>query len=133
MSHILIVEDSQDDLDLMRLALRRAKVVAELRPARDGVEALAQLESGDLPAVVLLDLRLPRLDGFQVLERMRADDRTKHVPVVVLSSTDEPGDIERAYTVGANSLVCKPLGFDSAQEVIGQLGRYWTLLNRLPA
>lgn len=133
MSHILIVEDSQDDLDLMRLALRRAKVVAELRPARDGVEALAQLESGDLPAVVLLDLRLPRLDGFQVLERMRADDRTKHVPVVVLSSTDEPGDIERAYTVGANSFVCKPLGFDSAQEVIGQLGRYWTLLNRLPA
>ncbi|HJN72825.1 MAG TPA: response regulator [Myxococcota bacterium] len=85
MSHILIVEDSIDDLDLMRLALRRAEIGAELRSARDGVEALEQLQDAELPAVVLLDLRLPRLDGFQAV-----------------------------------------------QDVVGQLGRYWTALNRRP-
>ena len=132
MTHILIVEDSIDDLDLMRLALRRAEIGAELRSARDGVEALRQLEDAELPAVVLLDLRLPRLDGFQVLERMRDDERLRHVPVVVLSSTDEAGDIRRAYELGANSFVCKPLGFQAAQDVVGQLGRYWAALNRRP-
>ena len=132
MSHILIVEDSQDDLELMRLALRRAKVTTELRAARDGVEALEFLRTGELPHVVLLDLRMPRLDGFQVLDRIRRDARTATLPVVILSSSDEQGDIQRAYALGANSFVCKPLGFQAAQRVVGQLGRYWTELNRRP-
>jgi len=130
MTTILLVEDSPDDLELMRLAIRSTGLAAEVVCARDGVKALEALQTGELPAVVLLDLRMPRFDGFQVLERMRASDRLRYVPVVVLSSTDEPGDIRRAYEAGANSFVCKPMGFAAAREVIADLGRYWIERNR---
>jgi two-component system response regulator len=134
---ILLVEDNPDDLELTQLALREAKVANALVVARDGVEALDLLfrdaQGGPLrPVVVLLDLKLPRIDGLQVLERIRSDARTRDLPVVVLTSSDEEEDRHRSYALHANSYVRKPVDFDRFQAAVRQLGLYWTVLNEPP-
>jgi len=133
---ILLVEDNADDLELTQLALRDAKVANRLVVARDGVEALDLLfreDGGALqPVVVLLDLKLPRLDGLQVLERIRGDARTRDLPVVVLTSSDEEEDRHRSYALHVNSYVRKPVDFDRFQAAVRQLGLYWTVLNEPP-
>ena len=133
-----MVEDDRDDLELTQLALREAKVANPLLVARDGVEAL-ELLFGDgagsapvRPVVVLLDLKLPRVDGLQVLERIRGDARTRDLPVVVLTSSDEEEDRHRSYALHVNSYVRKPVDFDRFQAAVRQLGLYWTVLNEPP-
>ncbi len=136
---ILLVEDNADDLELTQLALREAKVVNRLVVARDGVEALDLLfrdgaDGGEAlcPVVVLLDLKLPRVDGLQVLERIRGDARTRDLPVVVLTSSDEEEDRHHSYALHVNSYVRKPVDFDRFQAAVRQLGLYWTVLNEPP-
>jgi two-component system response regulator len=135
---ILMVEDDADDLELTQLALRDAKVANPLIVARDGVEALALLfgdgpDASPLrPVVILLDLKLPRVDGLQVLERIRGDARTRDLPVVVLTSSDEEEDRHRSYALHVNSYVRKPVDFDRFQAAVRQLGLYWTVLNEPP-
>jgi two-component system response regulator len=134
------VEDDPDDLELTLLALREAKVANALIVAHDGVEALdmlfgegAHAAAGALrPVVVFLDLKLPRVDGLQVLERIRADARTRPLPVVVLTSSDEEEDRHRSYALHVNSYVRKPVDFDRFQAAVRELGLYWTVLNEPP-
>jgi two-component system response regulator len=132
---ILMVEDDADDLELTQLALREARVANPLVVARDGVEALDLLfrDGGPIrPVVVLLDLKLPRVDGLQVLERIRGDARTRDLPVVILTSSDEEEDRHRSYALHVNSYVRKPVDFDRFQAAVRQLGLYWTVLNEPP-
>lgn len=129
---ILLVEDDAADAELTLRALRG---VAEgrIRHAWDGEEALALLaEAADLPNVVLLDLKLPRLDGLQVLERLRALPRTRHLPVVMLTSSREEPDIARAYALGVNSYIVKPVEFDAFVQAVAEAGLYWLVLNQAP-
>jgi two-component system response regulator len=135
---ILLVEDEPDDEELTLLALREHNILNEVVVARDGVEALDYLfatgpyagrDTSVLPQVVLLDLKLPKLSGLQVLERVRADPRAKLLPVVILTSSSEEEDIIASYKLGANSYVRKPVEFDQFAEAVRQLGLYWLLLN----
>jgi two-component system response regulator len=138
---ILLVEDNPDDEALTLRALRKANVRNEVVVARDGVEALDYLhgtgahagrDTRELPQVVLLDLKLPRVDGLEVLRRLRADPRTKLLPVVILTSSTEEEDRLAGYQLGANSYVRKPVDFPHFAEAVGQLGLYWLLLNQPP-
>jgi CheY-like chemotaxis protein len=138
---ILLVEDNPDDEALTLRALRKANVRNEVVVARDGVEALDYLfgtgtyagrDTGDFPQVMLLDLKLPRLDGLEVLRRVRADDRTKLLPVVILTSSTEEEDRVAGYELGANSYVRKPVEFSQFADAVRQLGLYWLLLNQGP-
>jgi two-component system response regulator len=138
---ILLVEDNPDDEDLTVRSLRKAGVANEIAIARDGSEAVEFLfcqgkHAGRnpeiMPAVVLLDLKLPKLSGIDVLKRMRADARTQYIPVVVLTSSSEDEDMVRSYESGANSYVRKPVNFDSFVQAVSQLGLYWMLLNERP-
>lgn len=135
---ILLVEDNPDDEALAMRAFAKMKISNEIVIARDGVEALEHLFSNDVgrpplsPAVVLLDLKLPRIDGLEVLRRIRTHEATKLVPVVVLTSSKEEQDIVEGYSCGANSYVRKPIDFNEFLQVVGQLGLYWLLLNELP-
>jgi len=129
---ILLCEDNPDDEELALLALEEAGVANEVRIARDGVEALEAFAGGDLPIVVLLDLKMPRLDGFQVLERLRADPRTRLLPVVILTSSDLDEDVVRGYELGVNSYVRKPVEFSEFAAAVRNLGLYWSLLNLRP-
>jgi len=135
------VEDNPDDVALTLRALRAHRVANEVVVAEDGVEALEYLfgegryagrDVRDLPAVVLLDLKLPRVDGLEVLRRIRADDRTRLVPVVILTSSKEEQDLLAGYSLGANSYVRKPVDFQQFVEAVRQLGLYWLLLNEAP-
>lgn len=136
---ILLVEDNPDDAELTLRAFRKSKVSNEMVVARDGVEALdylfctgshASRDPGASPEVVLLDLKLPKVDGLEVLRRMRADDRTRRTPVVVLTSSGEDRDIAASYDLGANSFVRKPVDFALFLEAARQLGLYWLVLNQ---
>ena len=136
---ILLVEDNPDDEELTMRALR--KIANEVVVARDGSEALefvfgtgrhAGREVERLPAVILLDLKLPKLSGLDVLQRLRADPRTRLVPVVVLTSSSEDEDMLRSYRFGANSYVRKPVEFGAFANAVTQLGVYWMLLNESP-
>jgi two-component system response regulator len=138
---ILLVEDNPDDEALTMRALKQSKLANEIIITRDGNEALefmfgtGKFEGRDVshtPAVVLLDLKLPKLSGLEVLERLRADSRTKLVPVVVLTSSSEDEDMLRSYQLGANSYVRKPVVFGKFADAVSQLGLYWVLLNQLP-
>ena len=138
---ILLVEDNRDDEELTTRALRRAKIGNEIVVARDGSEAVdflfgegkhAGRDLSQMPAVILLDLKLPKLSGFEVLERLRADPRTKMIPTVVLTSSSEEEDMLRSYEAGANSYVRKPVEFDAFVNAVGQLGSYWVLINQPP-
>ena len=138
---ILLVEDNPDDEALTLRALKRANVGNQIVVARDGVEALDYLmgtgihagrDTRDLPQVVLLDLKLPRIDGLEVLRRIRADERTRLLPVVILTSSNEERDRIEGYTLGANSYVRKPVDFTEFVDAVRQLGLYWLLLNQSP-
>lgn len=127
---ILLVEDNPDDEKLVIRSLRRSKIANEINIARNGEEALNIL-FGDapLPAVVLLDIKLPKIDGLEVLRRLRASDRTRLLPIVVLTSSSEERDIIDSYHLGANSYVRKPVEFDKFTEAVQQLGLYWMVVN----
>lgn len=137
---ILLIEDNPDDVALTLRALRTHRVANEV-VVEDGVEALEYLlgegkyagrDLRDQPAVVLLDLKLPKVDGLEVLRRLRADDRTRLLPVVVLTSSKEEQDLVASYSLGANSYVRKPVDFEQFVEAVRQLGLYWLLLNEPP-
>jgi len=138
---ILLVEDNGDDEVLTLRALKRHNISNPVVVARDGVEALDYLfgtgahagrDTGALPQVMLLDLKLPRLDGLEVLKRVRADERTRRLPVVILTSSREESDVVRGYDLGANSYVRKPVDFTEFLESVRQLGLYWLILNEAP-
>jgi len=132
---LLLVEDNPDDEELTLRSLRQCKLANEIRIARDGVEAIGMLhgESPDpLPAVVLLDLKLPKLDGIGVLKRIREHPRTRTLPVVILTSSAEDSDILATYDLGANSYVRKPVQLDEFARATAQLGLYWTIINLSP-
>ena len=138
---LMLVEDNPDDELLTLRALRQNKVVNDVVVARDGAEALELLlgsgpatadRSRDLPEVVLLDLKLPKLDGLEVLRRLRADERTKFLPVVILTSSKEEQDLVNGYRLGANSYVRKPVKFEEFAAAVRQLGLYWLVLNEPP-
>ena len=129
---ILLVEDNPDDAALTELALR--DIPAHLEVARDGQEALDYLfnHANDLPRLVLLDLRLTNLDGLEMLRRIRENERTHLTPVVILTSSTAPDDIDTGYRCGANSYVCKPVDFDEFSGLVHELGSYWIALNEPP-
>ena len=138
---ILLVEDNPDDEALTLRALKKNNVMNEVVVAHDGVEALDYLlgtgphagrDMSVMPQVVLLDLKLPRVDGLEVLRRMRADERTRHLPVVVLTTSNEQRDIIDSYHFGANSYILKPVDFVQFSDAVQQLGLYWLLLNVPP-
>lgn len=135
---ILLVEDNPDDVRLTRRAFSRSNIANELVVMRDGVEALEFLldSAGNsparLPAVVLLDVKLPKMDGLELLKRIRADLRLKRMPVVMLTSSKEDQDVLASYDLGANSYIRKPVDFDQFTNAVHQLGLYWLLLNEPP-
>lgn len=139
--YILLVEDNPDDEELTLLSLRKNNLAHEIIVVRDGVEAIdflfanGQYAGRDVlrvPTVILLDLKLPKLDGLGVLKRLRADERTRTLPVVVLTSSSQDADVIASYNLGANSYVRKPVEFGAFVEAVSSLGLYWVLLNRPP-
>jgi CheY-like chemotaxis protein len=130
---ILLVEDSDDDAELTIRAIKSNKIANRIELVRDGVEALAYLE-GDrpLPRLILLDLKLPRMNGLDVLRSIRASPRTRLLPVVVLTSSREEPDIARAYELGVNSYIVKPVEFEGFVKAVTDAGLYWLLLNEAP-
>ena len=134
-TYILLVEDDPDHADLAVRALEKSGAAGRVVVARDGEEALGHLFGGELaeiPAVVLLDLKLPRMSGFEVLRRIRENETTRFLPVVVLSSSDEDGDLARSYELGVSSYILKPVSFTDFVEVTRQVGTYWLRLNQTP-
>ena len=138
---LLLVEDNADDEALTMRALARNRIELPVVIARDGVEALDWLfasgphagrNTGVQPALILMDLKLPRIDGLEVVRRIRADARTRLLPVVVLTTSREQRDIREAYAAGANSYIRKPVDFDKFTEALGLIGRYWLGLNEFP-
>jgi two-component system response regulator len=138
---ILLIEDNEDDAELTLRALKKNHILNKVVVARDGIEALDYLfgtgsyagrDAGVLPAVILLDLKLPKFDGFEVLRRIRADERTRLLPVVILTSSKEEQDRVNSYKNGANSYVRKPVDFNQFAEAIQHIGIYWLLLNEPP-
>ncbi|HUB87345.1 MAG TPA: response regulator [Verrucomicrobiae bacterium] len=138
---ILIVEDTPQDLELALRALKKANLTNRIEVARDGAEAMdfvfcegahagRKMENG--PKVILLDLKLPKVDGLEVLQRIKADPRTKTIPVVVLTSSKEQRDIVDSYRLGVNSYIVKPVNFERFAAAVQDLGMYWLLLNQPP-
>jgi len=137
---ILLVEDNPRDEALTLRALKKSNIVNDVVVARDGVEALDYLfgtgayagrDLGVMPQLILLDLKLPKVDGLQVLQRIRADERTKRLPVVIFTSSGEEEDLIKSYNLGANSYVRKPVDFEQFLEATRQLGLYWLVLNQV--
>lgn len=138
---ILLVEDTASDVGLTQRALRKHGICNPLVIAEDGQEALDYLfctgahegrDNKETPMLILLDLKLPRIDGFEVLRRIRADHRTRRIPVVILSASSEKQDIAAGYDLGTNSYICKPIDFHQFAEIIKQLGLYWFVTNEPP-
>jgi CheY-like chemotaxis protein len=130
---ILLVEDNPNDAELTQRALRKSGLEARLGIARDGAEAIEfLLNDRPKPRVIFLDLKLPKIDGIEVLRRVRNDDRTRCVPVIVLTSSQEERDITECYKLGVNSYVVKPVEFDKFYKAVGDLATYWLLLNKTP-
>ena len=138
---ILLVEDNANDEILTIRALKKNNIMNEVIVARDGVQALDYLfaegehegrDINDQPQVILLDLKLPKIDGHEVLKRIKSDDRTKMLPVVVLTTSNEDQDLISSYKLGANSYIRKPVDFDQFIKAVGQLGLYWLVLNEAP-
>ncbi len=138
---ILLVEDNPDDVKLTMRALKKSNILNEVVVAQDGAEALDYLfcigkysdrDKNVMPQVVLLDLKMPKVDGLEVLKRMRADERTRLLPVVILTTSSEEKDRISGYKLGANSYVRKPVDFNQFVEAVQQLGLYWLVLNETP-
>jgi two-component system response regulator len=138
---ILLVEDNADDVELTLMAFAQVNLTNEIVTVWDGAEALDYLfatgqyagrNMQEQPVVVLLDLKLPKIDGLEVLRRMRSDPRTQMLPVVVLTTSKEEQDVVRSYSLGANSYIRKPVDFTQFVNAVRQLGMYWTLLNETP-
>lgn len=131
---ILLVEDNANDAELTLRALKQRNLANQVFVCRDGAEALDFFSdgAGPVPKVVLLDLKLPKVDGLEVLRRLKHDGRTKAIPVVVLTSSREEPDIERAYALGANSYIVKPVDFEAFARAVSDVGLYWLLLNHAP-
>jgi two-component system response regulator len=138
---ILLVEDSPEDLEMTRRALRNINLGNSIQVARDGAEALdfifcegefsgRQIE--DTPKLILLDLKLPKVDGLEVLQRIKGDARTRYIPVVVLTSSKEQVDVVKSYQLGVNSYIVKPVNFEGFTKAVQELGMYWLLLNQPP-
>jgi two-component system, response regulator len=140
-AEILLVEDNLQDLELTQRALRKANLANHIHVERDGAEALdflfcegahAARKIEDGPKIILLDLKLPKIDGLQVLKRIKSDPRTRTIPVVVLTSSKEQNDVVESYHLGVNSYIVKPVNFERFAEAVHQLGMYWLLLNQPP-
>jgi len=133
---ILLVEDNPDEEELVLRSLRKANIANDVIVARDGAEALERLfpanRQAELPALMLLDLKLPKVGGLEVLQRVRERPEARHLPVVILTSSSEDEDIVRSYHLGANSYVRKPIDFTEFADAVRQVGLYWLLLNKLP-
>ena len=138
---ILLVEDSAEDLELTLRALKKARLANHIQVARDGAEALdflfgtgahAGRNPGDGPKVILLDLKLPKVDGLEVLQKIKSDVRTRAIPVVVLTSSKEQQDVVKSYQLGVNSYIVKPVNFEGFTRAVQDLGMYWLLLNEPP-
>ena len=138
---ILLVEDNPEDLELTLRALRMANLGNHISIARDGAEAIEFIfcegpHSGrkieDIPKLILLDLKLPKVDGLEVLRRIKGDPRTKKIPVVALTSSKEQSDVINSYNLGVNSYIVKPVNFEGFAEAVQKLGMYWLLLNQPP-
>jgi two-component system, response regulator len=138
---ILLVEDNPSDAELTLLALRRSKVANQIQLVRDGEEALDFLfcrgafssrRFERAPRLILLDLKLPKVDGLQVLKQVKGDVRTKAIPVIILTSSNEERDLVSGYKLGVNSYIQKPVNFGEFQKVVEQLGMYWLLVNSKP-
>lgn len=138
---LLIVEDNPQDLELALRALRQAKLANHIQVARDGAEALdflfcegtfANRQLAAVPKVVLLDLKLPKVDGLEVLQRLKANPRTRTIPVVVVTSSKEQRDVLESYQLGVNSYIVKPVNFERFSAAVRDLGLYWLLLNQPP-
>lgn len=138
---ILLVEDNPEDLELALRALRKSNLTNQIQIARDGAEAVEflfcegqyagrKIDNG--PRVILLDLKLPKVDGLEVLRRVKGDPRTKNIPVVVLTSSKEQSDIVGSYRLGVNSYIVKPVNFERFVTAVQELGMYWLLLNQPP-
>jgi len=138
---ILIVEDTPEDIELALRALHKAKLANHIQVARDGAEALEflfcegpyadrKLENG--PKVILLDLKLPKVDGLEVLRRIKSDPRTRTIPVVVVTSSKEQKDVVESYNLGVNSYIVKPVNFEGFVKAVQEVGMYWLLLNQPP-
>ena len=139
--NILLVEDNPDDVQLTLRALKKSKIMNEVVVAQDGVEALDYLfgtgkyagrDTNAKPQVVLLDLKMPKMDGLEVLQRIRKDERTRILPVVVLTTSSEDRDRVESYKLGANSYIRKPVDFNQFADAVQQLGLYWLVLNEAP-
>ena len=139
---ILIVEDTEQDLELALRALRKANLTNRIHIARDGEEAIeflfcegayADRQIENIPKVILLDLKLPKVDGLEVLQRIKGDARTASIPVVVLTSSKEQNDVVKSYRLGVNSYIVKPVNFERFAAAVQELGMYWLLLNQLPS
>ena len=139
---ILLVEDNDDDVALTLRALEKNRLQNQVEVVRDGQEALdllfrrgayAQRPADELPELILLDLKVPKVDGLEVLRQIRAEPSTQYLPVVVLTSSSRERDVVQSYELGANSYVQKPVNFDAFIEATRQLGMYWLVLNKLPA
>jgi two-component system response regulator len=138
---ILIVEDNPLDLEMTLRGLRKANIANRIHVARDGAEALeflfcegayADRRIEDAPRFVLLDLKLPKVDGLEVLARMKADERTRAIPVVMLTSSKEQRDLVESYQLGVNSYIVKPVAFEAFLDTVSKIGLYWVLTNRVP-
>ncbi|GAF87236.1 unnamed protein product [marine sediment metagenome] len=138
---VLLVEDNPDDAELTLRALRKRNLVNKIYVVTDGAEALefifatgayAERAIDDKPKVILLDLELPKVSGIEVLGKIKSDERTKNIPVVVLTSSQEEQDMVESYKLGVNSYITKPVDFDKFSRVVSELGFYWVLLNKTP-
>lgn len=138
---LLLIEDSPQDLELALRALRKANLANRIHVVRDGAAALdfifceglyAARRAADVPKVILLDLKLPKIDGLDVLKRIKSDPRTKTIPVVVLTSSKEPNDVVASYQLGVNAYIVKPVNFERFSEAVRDLGLFWLLLNQPP-
>lgn len=138
---ILLVEDNPDDAGLVMRALKKSNLANHLVHLSDGAQALdfifckgeyVNRQIGDRPKVILLDLKMPKVDGLQVLKAIREDERTKAIPVVIMTSSNEERDIVEGYRLGVNSYIVKPVDFDNFSKAVAELGFYWLLLNKAP-
>lgn len=131
---IMLVEDNPDDIELTLRALKKSNILNEVIVARDGLEALDLLlgEKNIIPQIILLDLKLPKIDGLELLKRIRSDERSRLLPVVILTSSREESDLINGYKLGANSYIRKPVDFNQFAEAVKNLGLYWLILNEPP-